>query len=118
MEEELLEACGLWDERLDPDTRARERERQSRDGVLVRDETQIGASIEANVGDSALRETHVARALAIGRPQPVAARRGRLELGERAFVDDPSLANDRDAVAQLLDLAEQVAREQHRDLLA
>src|SRR4051795_5549724 len=37
---------------------------------------------------------------------------------ELALVDDPALADDRDAVAELLDLGQQMAREQHRDSLA
>ncbi len=57
-------------------------------------------------------------AVVVGRVQPVAARRRALQLRERAFVGDPPGADDRHAVAELLDLCEQVAREQHGDALA
>src|SRR6059058_2169935 len=63
-------------------------------------------------------EAHRSRPLGIAAPQPVAGRRSREQLTERAFVDDRALANDRDAVAELLDLVQQVAREENRDPVA
>ena len=48
----------------------------------------------------------------------VTAARAREQLVETALVDDRAAADDRDAVTELLDLGEDVAREQDRDPLA
>ena len=53
----------------------------------------------------------------VRRREPVAFATRRLQRRDRALVDDPSAAHDRDAVAQLLDLGELVAREQDGDAL-
>ena len=57
------------------------------------------------------------RARVVGGAQRVAAGGRGEQLGERALVDDAAGADDRDAVAQLLDLGHQVAGEQHGDAL-
>ena len=48
----------------------------------------------------------------VGRAQPPLAAGGALELVQRALEDDAAGAHDRDAVAELLDLGQQVAGEQ------
>ena len=53
----------------------------------------------------------------VGGAQLVAAGGGGDQLAERALVDHAAGAHDRDAVAQLLDLAHQVRGEQHGDAL-
>src|SRR5207302_1349301 len=58
-----------------------------------------------------LSEADGARPLRLRAPQAVAAGRAREQLAQRALVDDPPLLDDRDAVAELLDLAEQAAGE-------
>src|SRR5262249_23169558 len=58
------------------------------------------------------------RAFRLGRPQAVAGGRGRKQVAQAAFVHDPALANDRNTVAELLHLVQQVAREQNRDSFA
>src|SRR2546422_386418 len=65
-----------------------------------------------HLADAWLGETEEPRPLRLARAQAVPAVRRREELTEGALVDDASLADDRHAVAQLLDLAEQVTREQ------
>src|SRR5207302_2887544 len=50
--------------------------------------------------------------------EPEAGRRGGQKVLEPALVDDPALADDRDAVAELLYLREEMARQQHGDPLA
>ena len=51
----------------------------------------------------------------IGGVEPVAAVASGEEVGERPLVADPAELDDREPVAQLLDLAHQVGREQDRD---
>ena len=58
------------------------------------------------------------RALLVGRSQAVLAPGARQQLVEPALVDDRAPADDRDAVTELLDLGEDVAREQDRDPVA
>ena len=53
--------------------------------------------------------------LRLGRAEQIAARCSRKEIPELSLVDDLSPANDRDPVAELLDLVEQMTREQNRD---
>src|SRR5262249_38788287 len=76
------------------------------------------AVVERDAVDALLREQHRPRSLRLGRSQAIAGRRGREQLAEAALVDDTALADDRDAVAKLFDLVEEVAREQDRDSLA
>ena len=96
-----------------------EREGQLADGRLVG-----GAEVQAALGrlgdllDAGLRGADAPRALVVGGPQAVAGPRLAAKLGERALVGDPARADDRDAVAELLDLGEQVARQQNGDALA
>ena len=68
--------------------------------------------------DARLREQRRARPLGLDGAQAVAARRGREQVAQLALVDDRALADDRDAVAELLDLVQEVAREQDRDPVA
>ena len=117
-EEELLEACGLGHERRDADPRLAERDRQRRDGLLVGREAQLAVDGSRRRRRPAGRAGRAARALGLGRAEPVAGRRRRQQLVEPALVDDPAFADDRDPVAELLDLGQQMAREQDRDPLA
>ena len=63
--------------------------------------------------DAGLRRAHGERARVVGRAQVVDGARRVAQLGERALVDDAACAHDRNAVAQLLDLGEQVAGQHH-----
>ncbi len=67
--------------------------------------------------DSRLRPQEQLRALGLGRAEAVAAARTREQLVETALVDDRASADDRDPVTELLDLGEDVTREQDRDSL-
>ena len=92
-----------------------ELEREALDGRLV------GAHADAVAGGAtssrmpAWAAQICAAARVIGRAQRVAAGRRGAQLVEAALVDDAARADDRDAVAELLDLVHEVAREQHRD---
>ena len=115
-EEQLLEGCRVRDELADADARGGERDRQVGHDGRRRDERDAvvgeGAALDAAVPAHELDGLHV-----VGRREPVALAARCLEARDRALVDDPPAAHDGDAVAQLLDLGELVAREQHRDPL-
>ena len=68
---------------------------------------------DADVGDPGLGSAHRDRALVVGRRQPVGRAGAALEVGDRTLVHDLAGADDRHPVAQLLDLGQQVAGEQH-----
>ena len=63
-------------------------------------------------------EEHGSRALRFEGAEAVAARGGGEQIAQRALVDHAALADDRDAVAELLDLVEQMAGKQDRDPFA
>src|SRR6202011_3655731 len=104
-EEQLFEARGLGHERGHADLRLAERDRERRHRLFV--SLEADRAVDAGNGrDSWLGEAERARALVVGGAEAVAARGGREQVAERTFVDDPACANDRDPVAELLDLAE------------
>jgi hypothetical protein len=90
-----------------------ERDRRNLHCGLVRLELQLAVH-ELRAFD-AVREQQRAGTLLVGGAQPVAPTRALQQLVEAALVDDLSLADDRDAVAELLDLRQHVAREEDRD---
>ena len=71
-------------------------------------EQQISVRVR-EVADRAVRAQQRPRGVLVARPQPVAWLGARVQVGERALVDDPAGADDRDARAQLLHFGEQVA---------
>ena len=65
-----------------------------------------------------MRETEHPRPLGLGRPHAEATRGGGEQLLQGSLVDDLALADDRDPIAEVLHLAEQVAREEHGEPFA
>src|SRR5579884_2082231 len=116
-EEELLERRRPRDERPDADPRLAERDRGRGDRVRLRLEAELPA-LEDEPGDARLVQEQRPRPLGIGRLQPVAAACAPQQLAQRPLVGDAAAADDGDAVAELLHLGEQVARENDRDPLA
>ena len=113
-EEALLERGGVGNQRAQPDVRARELEAELLDlGFLGSDADAVRADDELADSREALADPGCPRI--VGRAQGVGAGCGGAQLVETAFVDDAPRADDRDAVAQLLDLVHEVAREQHGD---
>ena len=113
--EQLLERSGRRHERHDRDARLDERDRQLGHRTLVvggEQDAALGARPD-HLGDAGLRRAHAPRALVVGRAQTVALAGGAQQRVERALVDHATGAHDRDAVAQLLDLAHQVRGQQH-----
>src|SRR5205823_12155024 len=108
---------GLGDGRGDGDPRLAERDRERAYRVLVGLEPDLAVG-GAHLLDSGLPEADGAGAVGIRRAQAIAARGAGQQLPQRALVDDAPLLDDGDAVAELLDLAEQVAGEQDGDPLA
>ena len=102
-EEELLEARGLGHERGERDPRLAERDGQRRDGLVGAGEAQLAVA-QLDVVDARLGEERGPRPLRLERAEPVAARGRREQVAELALVDDRALADDRDAVAEVLDL--------------
>ena len=77
-----------------------------------------GAGRSPRVQDAGLRATYLERAIVVGGAQPVGAGRRALELRDRPLVHHAPGADDRHPVAELLHLAEQMAREHHRHAAA
>ena len=69
--------------------------------------------LAAHLGDPRLRPAHRHRPIVVGRLEPVDGARAAFQIGDLAFVHDPPGAHDRNPVAHLLDLGQQVTREQN-----
>src|SRR2546430_1089192 len=80
-----------------------ERDRERRDGLLVSLKAQRAVD-GRHFGDPRLGEQKRLRPLELGRAEPKTGRRGGQQIVKPALVDDPPLADDRDPVAELLDL--------------
>src|SRR4029077_6053171 len=114
-EEELLERGRLWNERADPDAGLPERDAERLD--LPRLGLEAKLTVDELHSLDAAREQQGPRTPRVGGAQTVAAAGALQELVEQPLVDDPPVANDRNAVAELLHLGEKVARQQDRDPL-
>ena len=84
--------------------------------VLVRREDDR-AVLDRNRKNAGRRPADRGGRRIVRRPEAVGGRRGRVEVCEGALVDDPARADDRDPVAELLDLRQEVAREEDRHTL-
>jgi len=67
--------------------------------------------------DPGLCRAHLAGPGVVRCPQPIAAAGLCAQLGQRTLVGNPTAPNDGDPVADVLDLDQKMAGEQHRDPL-
>ncbi len=88
-------------------------QRERPDGALVTGAEGNSALPGRDVVDSGLRGGDGAGAGFVAGPQPVALARLAAQVLERALVGEPARAHDRDPVAELFDLGQQVAGKQH-----
>ena len=92
----------------------RELEAEALDGCFVGAHPQA-VGYDDELADARIPGADLRGRGVIRRPQRVAPGRRGAQLVEPALVDDAARADDRHAVAELLDLVHEVAREQHRD---
>ena len=107
----------MGNEREDADAGPAERDRGGGEGCLLALEPKAAVD-DADSLEAVERKEHRARPIVVGRVQAVSAAGAPQQLLEQPLVDDRPFSDDRDPVAELLDLRQNVAREQDRDALA
>src|SRR5947207_3909310 len=117
-EEEILQRRPLGRQRADPDTRCPERDRERVECVSRLGLEPQNAALEPLRTDAWAGPSDGKRTLWIARLDAVVLAEGLPQVVEPPLEHDPAVVHDRNAVAHLLDLAEQMARVENGDAFA